>query len=167
MRNLENDGSATNHITRILILSYFLALAGGLINGAQFSRIAAPFLPASLATYVTSAVVVVLSAMVLIGYFRRPAALVLALFLFWASYITMLATGDLTGFWRDLALMAGLLMSAGVGADLSISRRASSDAEDEFDLPRIISKPLHDAEDLPRQTSVTRFREDLSLAREG
>ena len=167
MRNLENDGSAANHITRILILSYFLALAGGLINGAEFSRLASPFLADPFATYVTSTVVVVLSAMVLVGFFRRPAALILALILFWASYMTMFATGDLTGFWRDLALMAGLLMSAGVGSGFSIARRAPNETEDDIDMPRIISKPLHDAEDPQRPPSVSRFREDLSLAREG
>ena len=166
MRNLENDGSAANHITRILILSYFLALAGGLINGAEFSRLASPFLADPFATYVTSTVVVVLSAMVLVGFFRRPAALILALILFWASYMTMFATGDLTGFWRDLALSAGLLMSADVGSGFSIMRSTPSGAEDKFDVPRIISKPLHDVEAPPSRTSVSRFREDLSLARE-
>jgi len=167
VRNFENDGSAANHITRILILSYFLALAGGLISGAQFSRLAAPFLPDPLAFYVTSAIVVLLSGMILFGFFRRRAALILALILFWASYMTMFATGDLTGFWRDLALMAGLLMSAGVGNGFSISRRALSETEEDLDVPRIISTPLPAFEAPERRPSVSRFREDLTLAREG
>lgn len=167
MRNFENDGSAANHITRILILSYFLALAGGLIGGAEFSRLAEPFFADPLATYVTSTIVVFLSGMVLFGYFRRPAALILALILFWASYMTMFATGDLTGFWRDLALMAGLLMSAGIGNGFSISPRALNETEEDFDVPRIISRPLPDHDALAQRPSVSRFREDLTLAREG
>lgn len=165
MRIIENEGSAANHITRILILSYFLALATGLIGGAEFSRLTAPFMAEPAASITTSAIVVLLAAMVLLGLYRRPAALVLALMLFWASYMTMFATGDLSGFWRDLALLGGLLMSAGVGSGLSMPRRAASEPPEAEVTQRIVSTPQPDAE-AARPNSITRFREDLDLARE-
>ncbi len=165
MRTNEKDGSAASHITRILILSYFLALATGLISGAEFSRLATPFLPEPTASFAMSAVVIFLSALVLIGVYRRPAALILALALFWASYMTMFATGDLTGFWRDLALLGGLLMSAGVGAGLSIPRRSPEELPEKEVVQRIVSTPQFEVE-APRRNSITRFREDLNLARE-
>ena len=128
MRDISTQAFAASHITRILILSYFVALAMGLIDGAEMSRLAAPFLAEPDATYVMSGVVVGLSALILFGLFRRPAALILSITLFWASYMTMFATGDLTGFWRDLALIGGLLMSADVGPGLDIGTTSGSHA---------------------------------------
>ena len=157
--------NAASHITRILILSYFIALATGLIGGAEISRLATPFLPPDMAFYLTSGLVLALSILVVVGIFRRPAALILALIVFWSSYITLFANGDINGFWRDLALIGGLLISAGVGNGLSLAKRAEQAVPD--------ATPSEPVPDLPRTQSprpratVSRFREDLSLARSG
>ena len=158
-----NAGMAS-HITRLLILSYFVALAIGWIEGAEFNRLATPFLPEPHATYFMGTMVLILCFMVLIGMFRRPAALLLAMTLFWAGYVTMFATGDLTGFWRDLALIGGLLMSAGVGTGWSVDKTSAPIEAEETVIHDTAAPPEGDAP--KRRASITRFREDLDIARE-
>lgn len=101
-------------ITRLLIVSYFVALALGQISGMEVSQMAATFLPDPYATIVMKGVILALSIMILIGLFRRPAALVLALIVFWSSYLTLYSGGSIDAFWRDLALIGGLLLTANI-----------------------------------------------------
>ena len=169
MRENPHHAFAALLITRILILSYFVALALGLIRGADMTRLLTPFLPMDWAVNVMRFYVLTLTGMVLFGVFRRPAALVLAISLFWASYMTMFAAGDITGFWRDLALIGGLLVSAGVGQGLSISGRESTVQADDT---VVSADPEPDPGDntvkVPlRRVTITRMREDLNYAREG
>ncbi|NNE79490.1 MAG: hypothetical protein HKN18_04375 [Silicimonas sp.] len=171
MRDNPHHSFAASQITRILILSYFVALALGLIRGAELQRLTSPFLSAPWATYAISGIVLTLTALVLVGILRRPAALILALTLFWASYMTMYATGDIAGFWRDLALIGGLLISAGVGQGWSVRDRATSAPEPDYEL-NIASErgpePGPDTVQVPlRRVTITRLREDLDMAREG
>ncbi len=169
MQDRLNNANLASHITRILILSYFVALALGLIQGAEIQRLTAPFLPAPMAQYSIGIVVILLAFMVLVGIFRRPAALVLSLVLFFSSYMTMFATNDLTGFWRDLALIGGLLMSAGVGQGWAVMRRPELDVDDQSPahphVQKIVSEPQMVSE-TPKRRTISRFREDLNLARE-
>ena len=100
-------------VVRLLIVSYFVALALGVIDGTDLSALAAPFLPLAFAKIVVALVVLSLCAMILIGWHRRAAALVLALAMFWASYMAMMNAPDqnLGAFWRDLALIGALVMT--------------------------------------------------------
>ena len=167
MRDVLNNANLASHITRILILSYFVALALGLIQGAEIVRLTKPFLPMPEAQYTIGVLVLLLAFMVLVGMFRRPAALILSLVLFFASYMTMFATGDLTGFWRDLALIGGLLMSAGAGEGWAlVARHDDETPEDQRVTTKIVSPPEPDPAMPKSRTTITRFREDLSLARE-
>ncbi len=102
----------TTTITRLLVVSFFIALSLGLIDGVDIKRLAIPFVPDPFATYLMRALMLALCAMVLFGFFRRPAALILALMVFWPSYMTLFSGGDVSAFWRDLALIGGLIMSA-------------------------------------------------------
>ena len=171
MREARHHSFAASQVTRILILSYFTALALGLINGAELTRLAAPFLPEDIAFYVMGALVLCLTGLVLIGILRRPAALVLSLVLYWASYMTMYATGDIAGFWRDLALIGGLLISAGVGQGWSVRSTDNEEPEYELDIaadPSSEQDPGPDTVQVPlRRVTITRLREDLDMAREG
>ena len=161
-----DHATMTSHVIRLLILSYFAALGIGAVEGAQLSRLTRPFLDDPHASYSIGLVVLILAFMVLIGMFRRPAALILSLVLFWASYLTMLASGDLGGFWRDLALIGGLCMLAGVGDPIMSLRRAKG--EDEVDLiePLETIAPRQTGVSRSPRTSISRFREDLEIARE-
>jgi uncharacterized membrane protein YphA (DoxX/SURF4 family) len=165
LRDTATQTFAASHVTRILILSYFLALAMGLIEGADLSRLTAPFLTAPYDTYMISGIVVALSAFILFGLLRRPAALVLSMILFWASYMTMYANGDLTGFWRDLALIGGLLMSAGVGQGQSDQRNTTVDDPETQHVQKIVSTPQPEVQ-TPSRRNISAFREDLNIARE-
>lgn len=101
-------------ITRLLIVSYFVAIALGLNTGFELSLLAETFLPPVPAQYLMQLSILILCVMVLCGVWRRPAALLLALIVFWTSYLTLYAGGEIGTFWRDLALIGGLLLTANV-----------------------------------------------------
>ena len=110
-RNLE---LLTGHsVVRLLIVSYFMALSLGVISGTDISVLAGPFLPALPARILTGGAVFALAAMILIGTHRRAAALLLAIAMFWASYLTILSApvDELGAFWRDLALIGALILT--------------------------------------------------------
>ena len=99
---------------RLLIVSYFIALALELINGTDLTVLATPFMPEVFAKIVSGLGVVGLSAMILLDYHRRLAALLLAIVLFWCSYLATLSPSgleDIGSFWRDLALIGALLLT--------------------------------------------------------
>ena len=109
----------TSHLTshtvvRLLISSYFMALGLGIIPGTDVGRLARPFLPDVAAGIASGAVVSGLALCILVGFHRRAAALLLAIVIFWASYLSMLFVEDSTGiagFWRDLALIGALILT--------------------------------------------------------
>ena len=99
---------------RLLIVSYFVALALGLIQGTDLAVLAAPFMPPLVAKIVSGLGVLGLSAMILFGCHRRMAALLLAIVLFWCSYLASVSPAgieDIGSFWRDLALIGALLLT--------------------------------------------------------
>lgn len=147
-------------ITRLLIISYFVAMSLGLIQGIDVSRMAALFLPEIAALYVMRLIILSLCGMVLFNVFRRPAALVLALIIFWTSYLTLYAGGEISAFWRDLALIGGLLLTANVTAyaDRGLSEDWDGDYEDgTADASELTGGPRNEPE----------FREDFDVARAG
>lgn len=99
---------------RLLIVSYFMALALGVIKGTDLSVLATPFMPEGLAKILSGLGVLGLSAMILFGFHRRLAALLLAIILFWCSYLASVSPAgleDIGSFWRDLALIGALLLT--------------------------------------------------------
>lgn len=107
--------TTTGHtVVRLLITSYFIAAAIGVISATDVSVMAAPFLPDLHARVLMAVITVGLSTLILVGIQRRAAALLLALILFWSSYISILsidAAQPISSFWRDLALIGALLMT--------------------------------------------------------
>ena len=103
-----------NFAIRLLIVSYFMALALGLITGTDLAVLADPFMPPVAANVVSGLGVFALSAMILFGFHRRLAALLLAIILFWCSYLASISPAgleDIGSFWRDLALIGALLLT--------------------------------------------------------
>ncbi len=101
-------------VARILIASYFLARASGMIidpNGmGQFLAEAA--VPDYL-RWPNAGFELLAALAILIGFQTRMAAALLALYLFWSSFILNYNPGDavaIGAFWRDLALIGALLM---------------------------------------------------------
>lgn len=149
-------------VTRLLVVSYFVALALQLVDGANIMLLAKPFVSESVANLVMRSSVLVLSAMILFGVFRRQAALILALVVFWPSYMTMFAGSDVSAFWRDLALIGGLIMSARNSAESEGESNGEHGAEDHTLETQVI--PLvSNASSKKIDDGV--YREDLNLAR--
>ncbi|WP_149866406.1 hypothetical protein [Tropicimonas marinistellae] len=106
--------SAGQNLLRILIASYFLAGAIGIIPGTDLTPMFLRFLPMPLAGLASGSLVFLLSYLVMIGVWLRGAALTLGILTFWSSYLRMLDLGivdELGGFWRDLALIAALMLT--------------------------------------------------------
>ncbi len=109
---------STEGVTRLLISSYFVGLGLGIVDGADVGVLARPFLNVPASEIISGTIVVVLAMMVLFGLRRRPAALLLSLIVFWASYLTMVVesgSDHIGPFWRDLALIGALLLTYGDG----------------------------------------------------
>ncbi len=99
---------------RMLIASYFMAKAIGLIidptGMEQFLSVSAvpDYLKLPNAGFELVAAIAIL-----VGFQTRTAAALLALYLFWSSFILNYRPGDpylIGAFWRDLAMIGGLLL---------------------------------------------------------
>ena len=108
------DFSSGHSVVRLLIVSYFMAFAIGLIPGTDVTVLANPFMPMGAARMLTGSIVFGLACLILLGIHRRAAALLLAIVLFWASYVVLLSAEgaqSIGGFWRDLALIGALILT--------------------------------------------------------
>jgi len=106
--------ATAQNLLRIVIASYFLAVALNLIPGTSLTILAAQVLPLHIAEPLSAMLVFALAFMVMIGLFMRPAALVLGLMTFFASYLRTIELGvadELGTFWRDLVLIAALMLT--------------------------------------------------------
>jgi len=111
-----NLGDAAQVSVRMLIASYFMATAIGSIPGADTGALLSPILSETLGRVVSGSIVFMLATMVLIGKQTRMAALILGLLTFYASYLQMVQIGMdhvLGAFWRDMALVAALMLTYG------------------------------------------------------
>ena len=165
-------------VVRLLIVSYFVALALGVIQGTDLAALAKPFLPHWFAAVTTSGVVLALCGMILFGWHRRAAALILALMMFWASYMAMMRAPDqeLGAFWRDLALIGALVMTYADGErhpaptrmaqDQTVSERARSRISQVISAPRsVISRPSQRTVSAAQREQAELFRKDLDVVR--
>ncbi len=106
--------ATAQNLSRILIASYFMAVALNLVGGTTGHNLALWVVPQEHAGTVASTVIFGLAFMVMIGVWLRPAALLLAIVLFWSSFITIVGPNVMTsldGFWRDLALIGALFLT--------------------------------------------------------
>lgn len=116
------------NLIRIVIASYFLALGAGVIPGTDVSALFSAVLPPPWAALLSGALVFGLAYLVLVGVWLRPAALLLALVMFWASYISAAQAGfgpQLGSFWRDMALIAALILTYAETDPRARTRRAA------------------------------------------
>ena len=150
-------------ITRLLVVSFFIALSLGLIEGADIKLLATPFLPEDLALLVMRGLMLALSVMVLVGFYRRPAALILALIVFWPAYMSLYGGGDVSAFWRDLALIGGLIMSASNGEKAADSAQDETEAASATEVVQFAPEPSKAGEKIDDGV----YREDFNLAHSG
>jgi uncharacterized membrane protein YphA (DoxX/SURF4 family) len=106
--------ATAQNLLRIVIASYFLAVGLNLIPGTNLTILAEQVLPAHVAEPLAAMMVFALAFLVMIGLYMRPAALVLGLMTLFASYLQMIELGvadELGTFWRDLVLIAALMLT--------------------------------------------------------
>ena len=107
-------GQAGQNLLRILIASYFIAVAIGLIAGTDATPLASVYLAPEPAALLGRSAFFILGYLVMTGIWLRPAAMLLGIIMFWSSYILHFgpgATGPLGDFWRDLALVGALMLT--------------------------------------------------------
>jgi putative oxidoreductase len=101
-------------IGRVLIASFYLAAALGLI--VDPNSLAAVFKNSILPDYFRWPdlwIQLAAALAILVGYQTRTAALLLAIHIFWSSFIVNYVNGDfdtISAFWKDLAMIGGLIM---------------------------------------------------------
>lgn len=99
---------------RVLIASYFVARAIGLIidPGSMGQFLAVSDVPDYL-LWPNAGFELIAALAIMLGFQTRMAAALLALYVFWSSFILNYVPGDpisIGAFWRDLAMIGGLLM---------------------------------------------------------
>lgn len=110
-RRLDHTGL---NLIRIVIGSYFMAIALGLIEGVDAAALLRPLLPARLAELGGTTALFALSTAFMAGVALRPVALTLALDVLLSSVIAHILApraADPSHFWRDLALASAVLLS--------------------------------------------------------
>ncbi|GEM_PF-1369720 len=126
LKPVQNRGAQL--LVRLLISSYFMAMATGVVpyeNGRAFMELA---FPTPYDSFAFTGFVFIAAYLVLLGKHVRIAALLLSVFVFWASYIANFSFGktlDLQGFWSDLALIGALMLTATEG-DSRQSRKTTT-----------------------------------------
>ena len=99
---------------RVLIASYFVARGSGLVvdpnSMQQFLSLSG--VPDYL-LWPNAAFEIMAAVAIMVGFQTRTAAALLALFVFWSSFILNYSPGDpyaIGAFWQDLAMIGGLLL---------------------------------------------------------
>ena len=99
---------------RILIASYFMGAATGLVPFQAGRDLASLILPQPAAGIALTAFLFTTSYLILVGRQIRFAALSLAVFLFGAGYMASFGPGATLGleaFWQDIAIVGGLFLT--------------------------------------------------------
>lgn len=102
-------------VTRFLIASYFMGVGVGVFEGARADILLQPLMPPDSARIFSAVLVAGLALLVMLRREPRIASLLLALVIFWASYRAMMIQAGpqhLAAFWRDLAMIGGLLLAS-------------------------------------------------------
>lgn len=102
------------NLLRIVLSSYFIALSLGLIQGTNVTLLLRPYMAPDIADFAANTGIFLAAYFVLMGMWLRPAALILAgYFLASSAFATFLVhpPAQMGDFWRDTALVAGLMMT--------------------------------------------------------
>ena len=99
---------------RVLIASFFIARALGLIvDPSSMQQFLVDSLIPEQLRWPNAAFEILAALAIMFGYQTRTAAALLALYVFWTSFILNYLPGDpyaLGAFWRDLSMIGGLLL---------------------------------------------------------
>ena len=148
------------YLMRLAIVTYFVALSLGLTKGADMRSVSNAFLPTDVSHYTMRAVVLTLSGMILFDIYRRTAALILSICLFWSSYLAILLGGPVASFWVNLGLIGVLLYVGEVGSAENKAPEGEQDGQATIDEPAEQRRESRQTpgSDLP-------YRKDLEVVR--
>ena len=102
------------NMLRTVVASYFIALSLGLIQSTDVTALPALVMAHNQANFLANTAIFILAYLVLMGVWLRPAALLLAGYFLVSSGYAVTASQSaeaMSNFWRDLALIAGLMMT--------------------------------------------------------
>ena len=114
------------NLIRILIASYFIALAAGIVSATHLAAPFSPLLPDPWAARAGCALVFALAYLIMIGVRLRAAALGLAIVMFAGHVVVAMQTSfaaQLEALWRDLALIGALILTYGEAAPRAYRKR--------------------------------------------
>lgn len=144
---------ASNLVARSLIAFFYLAAGFGLIQApGTLSMQEGVELPVVL-SFADMAFQVLAASCILIGFQTRLAAALLALYVFWSSFIFNFHPGQpyaMGLFWKDLVVVGGLLivLSNGegrFGLDAWVARRSAREPDADTPAPAGTARPSHGA----------------------
>jgi len=130
----------THSVARMLIASYFIARVLGLSVAAAGDELV-PFrdMPGEYSELVAAGVLLILSLAMFFGVQVRLAALLLAVHLFWTSFLMNYLIGTtpmLDAFWRDLALIGALSLVAAQPVPRASAQIVARRLSDRLSYPR-------------------------------
>ncbi|MEO8531432.1 MAG: hypothetical protein ABI459_09415 [Deltaproteobacteria bacterium] len=107
--------SAELTLARVLIASYFLAVAVGLTDGVTLAPLFSPIFGDGIASFFSHLILFIMGVLVLTGMFLRQVALTAAGLLIAAHFMTFAVTGTVESqsIWRDIALIGALVLTYG------------------------------------------------------
>ncbi|SLN17841.1 hypothetical protein PSA7680_00570 [Pseudoruegeria aquimaris] len=105
---------AGHQAVRLIIASYFIAIAVGVLPSENGRALMTTVLPEQYAVAAVSGFVFFTAFLILVGRQMRLAALLLANYVFWSSLVAnFVAAGqiNIVEFWRDLVMVAALMLT--------------------------------------------------------
>jgi len=135
---------AAQNLARILIASYFIAVAIGFIAGTDGLALTRLIAPTPYAELIARGSLFALAFFLLNGIWLRPAALMLAGFLLWsnlAAFISPAASVGAEQFWRDLAMIGALFLTYSQSERRSANKRSVIRVQRK--VRRAIGSPAH------------------------
>ena len=156
------------NLIRIVIGSYFAAVALDLVMGVDQKALFLPILRPIAADVIGSTVLVLVSLTFMTGVCLRLSALILALFVFCSSVVQNFVLADIenvSNFWRDLTMVCAVILTYSnmTPRDLrraNLARRARKKAVRRIRLPgdavvpRRVQPPTLSAPKKPRETRL-------------
>ena len=148
-------------VLRLLVSSYFIGMATGVISYEPGHALMKMLLPDRVAELGYVALLVTGAFLVLVNHGARAAALLLSLFVFWSGFMASFGvdgTRSVAEFWRDLTLIAAVMMTYAIPAPDGARRSGRAWIRRKVTPRRITPRPGPAAGHAPRPVQIDRVR---------
>ncbi|MEO3414163.1 hypothetical protein AAFO92_05855 [Roseovarius sp. CAU 1744] len=139
------------NLIRIVIGSYFAAVSLDLITGIDQKALFLPFVPMIAADVIGSTLLLLTSLAFMTGFYLRPTALILALFIFGSSLVQnflLAPVEDISAFWRDVTLVCAIILNY---SNMNRHELRRADLMRRRRIARVRKIPVYSAEVTPRR----------------